>query len=205
MPVVSCTLLRRSTLVAIGGLDEELKASEDRDLWLRLAQRTDFAGAPDVLVVRHLHRGVQLSRNYAFVARDAAVLDAKWKATVTASCGRAAYRRWRAMLVATAELVRALRAAEEGARVEGLRSVGRMARHLPWSAPYVARALVLTVLGPRAYRSLAQSRSGLRAGVARLGDLARARRRGARRRPGGRDVTLGPLVGRTRRRKESGA
>ena len=41
IPLVSCTLVRRSALVEVGGLDESLKASEDRDLWLRLAQRTD--------------------------------------------------------------------------------------------------------------------------------------------------------------------
>jgi glycosyltransferase involved in cell wall biosynthesis len=182
MLLLSSALLRRSTLVAIGGLDEELKASEDRDLWLRLAQRSDFAGTPDVLVVRHHHQGARLSRNYRLIARDAALLDAKWKATVTASCGWVAYRGWRAMLLATTELVRAMQAADEGAVREGLRSVGRMAWHLPWSAPYVARGIALTVLGPRAYRYLVRSRWTLRARVARLGDRARGRRRGARER-----------------------
>jgi glycosyltransferase involved in cell wall biosynthesis len=183
MPVISCALLRRSALREVGGLDEELKASEDHDLWLRLALRTDFAGTPDVLVVRHLHRGPHLSRNYAFLSQDAAVLDAKWKATVKAACGWAAYRRWRAVLLSVAELVRAMQATDEGRLLEGLPSVGRMAWHLPWSAPYVARGLVLTGLGPRAYRRLARSRSTLRARVASLGDLARRRLRGTRERP----------------------
>jgi len=183
MPLISCALVRRSALRAVGGADEELRASEDRDLWLRLAQRTDFAGTPEVLAVHHVHRGAHLSRNYPFVARDAAILDAKWKATVTASCGRAAYRRWRGVLVATAELVRAMQAAEDGSLPDGLRSMGRMVRHLPWSAPYVIRAFVLTVFGPRAYRRLARTRSTLRARVARLGGLARARPGRLRARP----------------------
>jgi glycosyltransferase involved in cell wall biosynthesis len=175
MPLISCALVRVSALREVGGLDEALKASEDRDLWLRLAQRTAFVGSPDVLAVRHLHRGAHLSRNYPFIARDARVLDAKWRATVAASYGWGAYRRWRALLVTTAELVRAMQAADEGKPLDGLRSVGRMARHLPWSAPYVARGLVLTVLGPRVYVRLALSRSALRARVARLGALARGR------------------------------
>jgi glycosyltransferase involved in cell wall biosynthesis len=175
MPLLSCALVRLSTLREVGALDEALGASEDRDLWLRLAQRTDFAGTPDILVVRHLHRGSHLSRNYPVIARDAVILAAKWKAAVAASGGWRAYRRWRAMLVGTAELVRAMQAVDESKLVDGLGSVGRMARHLPWSAPFMARGLVLTLLGPAAYVRLARSRSAVRAGVASLRNLARVR------------------------------
>ena len=177
MPLVSCALVRLSTLREVGEVDEALKASEDWDLWLRLAQRTEFAGTSDVLAVRHLHRGAHLSLNYPFVASDTVVLDAKWKATVAASGGRRAYRRWRGRLVATAELVRTRQAADEGKLLDGLGSVGRMARHLPWSAPHVIRGLVLTVLGPKAYVPLARVRSALSARVAGLHDLARGRTR----------------------------
>jgi hypothetical protein len=183
LPLMSCALVRRSALREVGGLDEELKASEDRDLWLRLAQRTDFAGSPDVLVVRHMHPGAHLSRNYAFIARDAAVLEAKWKATVTASCGWVAYRQWRALLVTSPQIVRAMQAADERKLLEGLRSVGRMASHLPWSAPSVVRGLVLAVLGPKVYVRLALARSAVRARVAALGGLVRGGSRGAREQP----------------------
>jgi hypothetical protein len=177
MPLLSCALVRLSTLREVGALDEALRASEDRDLWLRLAQRTDFAGTPDVLVVRYLHRGAHLSRNYPFIARDAVILAAKWKTAVAASCGWRASQRWRAILVGTAELVRAMQAADENKLLDGLESVGRMARHLPWSMPFMVRALVLTILGSHAYVRLARSRSAMRAGVARLGTLARIRAR----------------------------
>lgn len=83
-----------------------------------------------------------------------------------------ALRRWRALLVTTAELVRVMQAADEDRPLDGLRSAARMARHLPWSAPYVARGLVLTLLGPHSYARLARSRSALRARVTRLGVLA---------------------------------
>jgi glycosyltransferase involved in cell wall biosynthesis len=166
VPLMSCTLLRRSTLVAVGGLDERLGAMEDRDLWMRLAQRTDFAGNPDVLVVRHEHTGVQLSRDCEILARDAAILDETWGQVIRASCGPVAYRRWRAWLITNAELCRAMRAAEAGRRLEGARSAWRMARLLPWSAPRAARALALTILGLHTYRRLvaaAWSRSAARA------------------------------------------
>jgi glycosyltransferase involved in cell wall biosynthesis len=153
-PLMSCTLLRRSLLVEVGGLDESLRATEDCDLWMRLAQRIDFAGNPDVLVVRHEHLGIQLSRNCQVLASDAAVLDRKWGAELSASCGRVAYWRWRAVHVTNAELCRAMRAAEAGQRVEGARSAWRMARLLPWSAARAARALALTLLGYPAYRRL---------------------------------------------------
>jgi hypothetical protein len=153
-PLMSGALLRRSAVIDAGGFDEALLACEDYDLWLRLAQRTELAGSPDVLVVRHEHAGPQLSRNGAALARDAAAVDHKWKAAIAGSCGRVAYWRWRAWLVNNAELTRAIHAAETGDRREGVRSVGRMARHLPWSAPGVARGVAVTLLGPAAYRRL---------------------------------------------------
>jgi glycosyltransferase involved in cell wall biosynthesis len=159
MPLISGTLIHRSLLLAVGGLDEALRATEDRDLWLRLAERTEFVGSPETLVVRHIHEGAHLSRNYAFVMGDARTLDTKWKATMLAAGGWMAYRRWRTLLFGTAELVRALDAAEARNLGNGLRSIARLSRHLPWSAPFLARALVLTVCGSVAYQWLAERRS----------------------------------------------
>jgi len=45
-PFMSGALIRMSALTEVGGFDERLRASEDRDLWMRLAQRTPFAGMP---------------------------------------------------------------------------------------------------------------------------------------------------------------
>jgi cellulose synthase/poly-beta-1,6-N-acetylglucosamine synthase-like glycosyltransferase len=153
-PLMSCTMIRRSALIEIGGLDEGLSATEDLDLSMRLAQRTDFAGTAEVLVVRHERHGEQLSRNPELLARDAAVLDGKWRSAITVSSGRVAYRQWRLWLVMNAERCRATRVAEVGAgeRLEGARRAGRLCRLLPWSAPHVADALALAVVGPKAYR-----------------------------------------------------
>jgi glycosyltransferase involved in cell wall biosynthesis len=154
LPLMSGALLRRSALIDVGACDEGLLAYEDYDLFLRLAQRTQFAGTGEILLVRHEHAGPQLSRNYEALARDAVVVERKWRATIARSCGRVAYWTWRAWLVRNAELARAMHAAEIGDRLEGMRSVRRMTRYLPWSAPGVARALAVTILGLAAYRRL---------------------------------------------------
>ena len=150
-PFVSSALIRRALLLEAGGLDERLRATEDRDLWMRLAQRTEFAGASDALLIYHERHGPQLSRNPDFLDRDAAILAEKWREAVTAACGRRAYRRWELWLVLNAERCRVERAAEQGGgeRLPAARSAGRLLRLLPWSAPHVAEALGRALLGSR--------------------------------------------------------
>jgi glycosyltransferase involved in cell wall biosynthesis len=144
-PLMSGALIRTAALAAVGGLDERLRATEDRDLWLRLAQRTDFAATPDVLLIRHEGHGAQLSRNPELFARDVAVLHRSWRTAVTAACGRRAYRRWLLGLVEHTEWCHAERARAAGARERAIaaaaRSVVRLLRWLPWSAALVPRVL----------------------------------------------------------------
>jgi GT2 family glycosyltransferase len=147
LPLISATLLRRARLADVGGLDEELRAMEDEDLWLRLACRTTFVGTADVLVVRHEHTGPQLSRNGALLARDAARLDAKWRTAIRATCGEIAYRRWRAFIGTRSAVAEIVGAIDRGQRLRACRSLGPMARHLPWSLPAIARGLAMLVLG----------------------------------------------------------
>jgi glycosyltransferase involved in cell wall biosynthesis len=146
---VSATLIRRSLLIEIGGLDEQLRANEDRDLWLRLAQRTDFAGTSDVLLTRNDHHGPQLCRNPEFMGRDAAILERKWRAAITAACGRLAFRRWHARGVLLAERRRIEHAISAGAsaRVAAVRCGGRLLPLLPWSASLVTEMVAFATLG----------------------------------------------------------
>jgi glycosyltransferase involved in cell wall biosynthesis len=150
-PFVSSALIRRAILLEAGGVDERLRATEDRDLWMRLAQRTEFAGTGDVLLIRHERHGPQLSRDPDFLAQDAAILAGKWRDAITAACGRRAYRRWQLRLVLWAEQCRVARAVERGGRerVSAARSAGRLLRLFPGSAPHVAEALGLAILGSR--------------------------------------------------------
>jgi glycosyltransferase involved in cell wall biosynthesis len=146
---MSATLIRRSLLIEIGGLDEQLRANEDRDLWLRLAQRTEFAGTSQVLLTRNEHHGPQLCRNPEFMARDAAILERKWRAAITAACGRLAFRRWHARAVLLAERRRIEHAisAGAGARIAAVRCSGRLLPFLPWSASLVTEMLAFAILG----------------------------------------------------------
>lgn len=164
-PYVSSALIRRALVVEAGGLDERLRATEDRDLWMRLAQRTEFAGMSDALLIRQERHGSQLSRNPDFLAGDAAILSEKWRVAVTAACGRWAYRRWRLRLVLWAERCRVERAVEQGGgeAVAAARSAGRLLRLLPESAPHIATALGQAMLGSRRldwYRARARKAVG---------------------------------------------
>jgi GT2 family glycosyltransferase len=51
----SIPLLRRTSLLEVGGFDESLASVQDRDLWLRLARIGPFVGVPRVLAHRAIH------------------------------------------------------------------------------------------------------------------------------------------------------
>ena len=151
-PWMSAALIRMSVLREIGGLDERLRATEDIDLWLRLAACTNFAGLSDVLLTRNLRHGAQLSRNPELRLRDVTILDAKWRASIATACGRAAYRRWYLRLAAYAETLQVEHAREAGIRAyvtAAGRGAVRFCRYLPWSAPLVAELLASSVAGWR--------------------------------------------------------
>ena len=114
-PFVSSALIRRSLMAAAGGLDDRLRATEDRDLWMCLALRTRFAGSSDVLLIRHERHGPQLTCEPRLLTGDAAILAEKWRDAITAACGRRAYRRWHFRLALWAERCRVDRAVTQGA------------------------------------------------------------------------------------------
>jgi glycosyltransferase involved in cell wall biosynthesis len=51
----STVLARRHALLEVGGFDESLPRAEDRDLWLRLAERYHLTQVPDILAEVRLH------------------------------------------------------------------------------------------------------------------------------------------------------
>jgi glycosyltransferase involved in cell wall biosynthesis len=72
----SCTLLRRSAFDVVGGYDESLIRTEDWDLYLRLAERFNFAVVEEYLVgYRQNVRGA--SRNHLLMAQGQARMLAK--------------------------------------------------------------------------------------------------------------------------------
>lgn len=57
----SFPLIRTSALREIGGFDEKMKASQDLDVWLRLAELYEVDYVTENLVIYHLHEGEQIS------------------------------------------------------------------------------------------------------------------------------------------------
>lgn len=74
--VCSSVVATREAVVAAGGFDEdpELIASEDYDLWLRMAQREPIAYLPEPLTFYRLHAG-SLSANPRFLRGVDRILD----------------------------------------------------------------------------------------------------------------------------------
>ena len=50
-------MMRREVVMAVGGYREEMKQSEDHDLWLRLGERGRLANVEEVLLLYRIHPG----------------------------------------------------------------------------------------------------------------------------------------------------
>ncbi|MEL6100819.1 MAG: glycosyltransferase family A protein [Pseudomonadota bacterium] len=53
----SCFVISKPVLDAAGGFDEDLRARQDWDLWIRVARETKIAAVPEPLVVLRSHAG----------------------------------------------------------------------------------------------------------------------------------------------------
>jgi glycosyltransferase involved in cell wall biosynthesis len=79
-----CVLMRRSALNEVGGWDtsKNMKANEDWDLWLRLAEKKSFALVTEPLVKYRMH-GASLSKNRRVMIKSMFVVFGKqrsrWK------------------------------------------------------------------------------------------------------------------------------
>ena len=60
----SFPLLRRSSLIEIGGFDIMMQSAQDYDVWLRLAQRYEVDYVPEILGVYYVHPNDQITKNY---------------------------------------------------------------------------------------------------------------------------------------------
>lgn len=59
----SFPLIRRRCLTEIGGFDPLMQSAQDRDVWLRLAQKYRVDFVPEPLVKYYFHNGEQISSN----------------------------------------------------------------------------------------------------------------------------------------------
>ena len=82
-PLMSGVILRRSTLLEVGGFDEALVSFEDHDFYLRLAAAgVPFAPEPAPLVIRHEHGDRQISQDPRRLASGLRILERKWAASI---------------------------------------------------------------------------------------------------------------------------
>jgi glycosyltransferase involved in cell wall biosynthesis len=143
----SVAVVRREHLEAIGGFDEALVGSQDRDLWLRLARRCRLVGLPDVLVRHHVHAGQITSALGTKIQAKERMLR-KYRAELEEHPEILANDLWRLGLLCCAD----------GRPVEGRRYFWRAVREAPGATPS-ARDLLLCLVTPRATcRRLARSR-----------------------------------------------
>jgi glycosyltransferase involved in cell wall biosynthesis len=62
-PAIQSILVRRECYVRVGGFDESLRASIDREWLLRVAKEFAFVTLAERLVIIHRHAGAQISKN----------------------------------------------------------------------------------------------------------------------------------------------
>ena len=77
---VCSVLARRDALLALGGFDENLPRAEDRDLWLRVAERHQLLQVPDVLSEVRLH--------FRNMSKDADLMADCLRRILLAACAR---------------------------------------------------------------------------------------------------------------------
>jgi glycosyltransferase involved in cell wall biosynthesis len=73
----SCVLCRRTALLAIGSFDESLPAKQDIDLYVRMAQRFEFALVDEPLVTLHHHAQGRIGKDLQGAIRAHEIFHAK--------------------------------------------------------------------------------------------------------------------------------
>lgn len=73
----SCVLCRRKALLEVGSFDESLPAKQDIDLYVRLAQRFEFAFVNEPLVTLHHHAQGRIGKNVEGAIRAHEIFHAK--------------------------------------------------------------------------------------------------------------------------------
>ncbi|MFO8108955.1 MAG: glycosyltransferase family 2 protein [Thermoplasmata archaeon] len=61
----SVIMLRKKSIIDVGGFTQDLPASQELDLYLRLAKKYEFKCVPESLVVYHIHQDNQITSDYS--------------------------------------------------------------------------------------------------------------------------------------------
>jgi len=78
-PIIhSSTMFRKSIVISCGGYDENLKHSEDYDLWCRIAEQYPIAQLPDVLVKFRKHQKSFTQQNSLSANHNSVLISQKY-------------------------------------------------------------------------------------------------------------------------------
>jgi glycosyltransferase involved in cell wall biosynthesis len=169
----SATVIRRRRFVAVGGFDPTLPVGEDKDLFLRLALHTEFAGIEAPLVDLGVGGHPRQTDRTLDRTRVAYALDRRWRPTIIRRCGRAVYAEYFHREVARRTIRAMLLAPAEDQRAVAATALRLLASRLPRSATTIPFPLLMLTLGPARYQ-------WLRANYRRIPRALTARPRAAR-------------------------
>lgn len=156
-PTLSVFLMKRTSMLTVGGFDESLPSAQDYSVWLMLAEASQhFVAMDEALVIKHEYEDDQMSDNPIARVRAGEILDRRWGPVIQRHLGWAGYRRWRRGRWRSVQLVHFRRvkvAVAHGRRIEAWRNWVGMCRVFPYSYSmrYVCSAFLMIVLGFRGY------------------------------------------------------
>lgn len=151
--LMSSVLVKRECFENCGTLDESLLSFVDYDLWLRVAQRYQFACVPEFLTVVYQHEGSRQSKDITPRKEGLERILAKWGLEIRKHRGEKGYRQlerhFLAPMYANATLY-AIREQQYSEAVRRLLDVVRLQPARPkvycWLAFKLIRTLVLAVI-----------------------------------------------------------
>ena len=146
-PRVSGTMVRHTILTEVGGFPPDLPSAADCELFLRVGLRGPFACNPELLAIRHNHRG-QLSTDYAKQRDSYRIQARRLRQPVVRRGGYRAWARWLRWHLGEAEAAVIVLTPLEQRRAAARAAVRDLTPHLPWSAPTLWRPLLILLIGP---------------------------------------------------------
>jgi len=159
-PLTPCVhVVKRSALLEVGGFDEVFPAAGDSDLWLRLAQAGHRTVAvAETLLIQHAEHKLRVTQDAAVLSLGFAQYERRWLGVARERVTPDEYADIRPGLrrqLETLHMRHVKRLTRKGKRRKAWRYARAMApvlRSYPWTARYVAQALIVVVFGQGASR-----------------------------------------------------
>lgn len=168
---LSVFLVKRTSMLEIGGFDESLPSVQDYSTWLMLAEASQhFVAMDEALVIKHEYGDDQRSDNPIARVRAWEILDRRWGPVIQRYLGWVGYfrwkrKRWRSVQLAYFRRIKV--AVAHGRRIEAWRNWVGMCRVFlySYSMRYVCGAFLMIVLGFHRYYLLVHTVEAVRDGI----------------------------------------